>query len=392
VASLPNYLGLLTVSNVKIECNRSIDFTIDGVSYNSDTIDLRIRKESLKLVQHSKFEAAEEYKQSKTLKIDKLPKGEKREELIKFKLPFLPRATAEEFKELFSTLRVNAQVTNPYVVMMILSTIIATFGLFGDSSPVIIGAMILAPLMSPIVSFSMGVVRYDVNMLKNGIKTILIGTAVSLLFAALVALAIPLRVVTSEISDRLSPTLLDLGIALASGVAAGYAHAKEEIAKTLAGVAIAVALVPPLAVAGIGIGWMDWNVFSGAFLLYLTNLAGIIMLSGLTFLLLGFAPFRRARAGLIYTLIIIVAVCIPLTFSFNQIRQEAKITEQLEGTKFNNILLNDVSVRYGKPPTVSLKVVSPKSLKDGEIEEIKAKIEALLEKEIHLEVISVVAL
>jgi uncharacterized membrane protein len=191
---------------------------------------------------------------------------------------------------------------------------------------------------------------------------------------------------------RLSPTLLDLGIALASGVAAAYAHAKEEIAKTLAGVAIAVALVPPLAVAGIGIGWMDWDVFSGAFLLYLTNLAGIIMLSGLTFLLLGFAPFRRARAGLIYTLIIIVAVCIPLTFSFNQIMQEAQITEKLEGKSIHNVVLNDVRVRFGKPPKVNLKVISPESLKDGEIQAIKAEIEAILESEIRLEVVNVVAL
>jgi uncharacterized hydrophobic protein (TIGR00271 family) len=390
--TLPDFMGLLTLENLKIDCTSSTDFTIDGEKHTSEQITLSIRKESLKLVQESKFKASETYQQARAVKIENLPTGEKRDELIKYSLPFLPRATADEFKELFSTLRVNAQVTNPFVVMMILSAVISTFGLFGDSSPVIIGAMILAPLMSPIVSFSMGVVRYDVNMLKNGIKTILIGTAVSLLFAALVSIAIPLRVVTSEMAARLSPTLLDLGIALASGVAAAYAHAKEEIAKTLAGVAIAVALVPPLAVAGIGIGWMDWDVFSGAFLLYLTNLAGIIMLSGLTFLLLGFAPFRRARAGLIYTLIIIVAVCIPLTFSFNQIMQEAQITEKLEGKSIHNVVLNDVRVRFGKPPKVNLKVISPESLKDGEIQAIKAEIEAILESEIRLEVVNVVAL
>jgi len=225
-------------------------------------------------------------------------------------------------------------------------------------------------------------------MLKYGIKTILIGTLVSLLFAALVTLIIPLRLITGEIGARLSPNLLDLGIAVASGVAAAYAHAKEEIAKTLAGVAIAVALVPPLAVAGIGLGWFDWEVFSGAFLLYLTNLAGIIMFGGLTFLVLGFAPFRRARAGLIYTLIIIVLVCIPLTFSFNRIRQEAQITEMLESSEFGDIRLTDVKVRFGENPSVSLRLISSSTIEAEQIKQLKSEIERQVGKEIRLEVIT----
>ncbi len=193
--------------------------------------------------------------------------------------------------------------------------------------------MILAPLISPIVSFSMGVVCYDVNMPKYSLKTIMNGTLASLAFAAAVSLIIPLQIITSEISARLSPTLLDLGIAVVSGIEAAYAHAKEGIAKSLAGVAIAVALVPPLVVAGIGIGWWNWEVFAGAFLLYLTNLSGIIMFAGLTFLILGFAPFKTARKGLFYSFFIIILVCIPLTFSFNRIKQEAKIIKSLEGIK-----------------------------------------------------------
>src|SRR5690606_30372032 len=211
------------------------------------------------------------------------------------------------------------------------------FGLVGNSSQVIIGAMILAPIITPIVSFSMGMVRYDVNMLKTGITTIIVGTLVALLVAGVVSLIIPLKILTSEIDARLSPTLLDMGIAVASGVAAAYAHAEKGIAKSLAGVAIAVALVPPLSVAGIGIGWWDWDVFSGAFLLYLTNLAGIIMFAGITFLLLGFAPFRRARLGLVHTLVIIILVMIPLSLSFDRITEEARITRQLEGTQFDDV-------------------------------------------------------
>jgi uncharacterized hydrophobic protein (TIGR00271 family) len=272
--------------------------------------------------------------------------------------------------------------------MMVLSTLIATFGLFANSSPVIIGAMILAPIITPIVAFSMGMVRYDVRMLKTGIITILVGTLVSLAFAAGVTLMIPLKLLTSEIDARLSPTLLDMGIAVASGVAAAYAHAEEGIAKSLAGVAIAVALVPPLAVAGIGIGWWDWEVFSGAFLLYLTNLAGIIMFAGITFLILGFAPFRRARMGLIYTLIIIILVMVPLSLSFERIRQEAQITRQLEGSQIEDVFLKDVKVRFGKRLVVSLRLVSTDAIEPEDMQIIKDRIEEKIGESITLEVVS----
>jgi uncharacterized membrane protein len=199
---------------------------------------------------------------------------------------------------------------------------------------------------------------------------------------------IPLKLLTSEIDARLSPTLLDMGIAVASGVAAAYAHAEEGIAKSLAGVAIAVALVPPLAVAGIGIGWWDWEVFSGAFLLYLTNLAGIIMFAGITFLILGFAPFRRARMGLIYTLIIILMVMVPLSLSFDRITQEAQITRQLEGSQIEDVFLKDVKVRFGKRLVVSLRLVSTDAIEPKDMQIIKSRIEEKIGESITLEVVS----
>ncbi|WP_235942639.1 DUF389 domain-containing protein, partial [Salinimicrobium oceani] len=273
-----------------------MEFSIDGFKHEAEEINLEIQKQAVILKQVSiHSHSTDDPNSKKTLKIEGLPKGETRKELIKRSLPILPRANAEQFEDLFKVLRVNSKISTPFMVMMVLSTLIATFGLFANSSPVIIGAMILAPIISPIVSFSMGMVRYDVTMLKKGFVTITAGTLVSLAFAATVSIIIPLKIMTFEIEARLSPTLLDMGIAVSSGIAAAYAHSKESIAKSLAGVAIAVALVPPLSVAGIGIGWWDWQVFSGAILLYATNLAGIILFAGLTFLLLGFAPFKRAK-------------------------------------------------------------------------------------------------
>ncbi|GHA35479.1 hypothetical protein GCM10007103_16330 [Salinimicrobium marinum] len=386
---LPKFIGSIKTSNLQILPEQEIEFTIDGVKTKSSEINLEVHYEALVLQQSSIYNAEKgKASEKKSVKLNHLPKGEKQNELIRRKLPWMPRATTEEFQDLFKVLRENAKLSAAFMIMMILSTLIATFGLFSDSSPVIIGAMILAPIISPIVSFSMGMVRYEIGMLKKGIITIMAGTIVCLLFSAGVTLLVPLQVLTSEISARLSPNLLDLGIAIASGIAAAYAHADEEIARSLAGVAIAVALVPPLAVAGIGIGWWDWEVFSGAFLLYLTNLAGIILFAGITFLFLGFAPFKRAKMGLIYTTIIILFVTVPLSLTFNRVQEESSITRELEGASFEDYILRDVKVRYGDPFRISVKAVGPKNIEPEQLERIKSEIEERIGYSIILEVVS----
>jgi len=387
----PSFIGLIKAPNISIKSGKTIEYTIDGEKMEAETLNFKIDFQCLSLVNPiSNLQINQSTPQKTSIHTKGLPQGEKKNELIKRKIPWLRRATYEEFRELFSVLKDNAELTQAYLVMMILSTLITTFGLYANSAPVIIGAMILAPLISPLVSFSMGLIRFDIVLLKTSFKTIVIGTLASLLVAAIVSLIIPLKIVTSEISSRLTPTLLDLGIAVASGVAAAFAHAKEGIAKSLAGVAIAVALVPPLVVAGIGIGWLDWSVFSGAFLLYLTNLAGIIMFGGLTFILLGFAPFKRAKKGLIYSLLIVLLVCVPLTFSFYRIKQEAEITRALEGYQFKEITLKDVRVRSGEVPVISLKIVAPKSITDDELLEIKKHVEEKINRKVIIEFITAI--
>ncbi|MEG9328246.1 TIGR00341 family protein [Salinimicrobium catena] len=391
ISRLPSFIGSIKAPNLTITSETEFKYVVDGEEGKARELLIEVKSKALMLHQTSSYSGEKGGKSGKkSLNVEGLPTGQKRDELVKHRLPLLPRATTEEFEELFKVLRENARIKTAYMVMMILSTLIASFGLFADSSPVIIGAMILAPIIAPIVSFSMGIVRYDVSMLKTGFKTILLGTIVSLAFAAAVSLVIPLEILTSQIQARLSPTLLDMGIAVASGIAAAYAHAEEGIAKSLAGVAIAVALVPPLSVAGIGIGWWDWQVFSGAFLLYLTNLAGIILFAGLTFLLLGFAPFKRAKMGLVYTFIIVVLVAVPLSLSFNRIMKEAKITRALEGTTIDKVVLRDVKLRFGKTMIVSLKLVGTEPMKPEQIQAIKKKIEEKIEQPVILEVVSAI--
>lgn len=390
-SKLPDFMGYLKSNEVLFRADRDIPYSVDGEDAMAKEIRLEVRKGALQLLNPGKaIREAEGNLAKKSVKLQTLPGSDQRTELIKRNLPFLPKAGQEEFKEVFNVLRENARTSSSYLVMMMLSTLIASFGLYGDSSPVIIGAMILAPLMAPLVSFSMGIIRNDFQMMKISFRTIFIGTTLAMFAATFVSLIIPLKVLTSEMNSRLTPNLLDLGIAVASGIAAAFVHAREEIAKSLAGVAIAVALIPPLAVAGIGIGWMDWNVFSGAFLLYLTNLAGIILFGGLTFWLLGFAPFKRARRNLIYTLITVLIICIPLTLAYSTIVQEARISRDLEGLQLENITLKDVKPRVISKGQVqiTLRIVAEKNISDPELRELKKKIEERLGLDVKLEITS----
>lgn len=384
---LPPFAGHISSQNIKIKSRKPFDFSNDGLMVSAHELDICVFKKQLQLIPGRFLEIEEsvpEIKDSK--KIKALPFGEAKAELIKKKLPLINHASTEEFKDLFKVLKENSETRNSYLVLMVLSTILATFGLFLNSSPVIIGAMILAPLMSPIISLSMGVLRQNKSLIVNSTYTIAIGLILSFICAVLITLITPLHHVNTEISARIRPNLLDLGIAVASGIAGAYAHAREEIAKTLAGVAIAVALIPPLAVSGIGLGWGDSEVFTGAFLLLMTNLAGMILAAAITFLLLGFSPFRLARKGLVVSLILVILVSLPLALGFNRMVRENRIINRLTDWEIEGVVLRDINILGMNPVSLSLRVISEKPLEDEDLDLIKAKMEERLNEKVELEI------
>lgn len=387
VNRLPKYLGLIKSSSVKVEASQPVTYVIDGKRFKSDTIHLRVEAAALRLF--NGLVEATEVTQKNTLKevfkVQSLPTGEARRELIAYPLPWIHHASTDEFKDLFLVLKENAKSSEAYLTLMVLATLLALTGLFADSAPVIIGAMILAPLMSPIISFAMGVLRQDDQLIIESGRSLLLGIGLALTCATLMTWLIPLWSINDQIAARLSPTLLDLGVAIISGVAGAYAHSRAEVAKSLAGVAIAVALVPPLAVAGIGIGWFDWGVFWGAFLLFLTNLAGIVLAAALTFMVLGFSPFKLARRGLIVSLVVVVLISIPLASSFIRMVDEHGMISSLEGQVFYNTQLQGVRVQPGSPPLISVRLLAEEPLSLIEIDLIKVKIEQTLQQSIRLE-------
>ena len=387
VNRLPKYLGVIKSSAVKIEAGQPVTYIVDGQKYKSDTIQLRVDAGVLNLLNGllDTKDLANQGSGKESFRVKGLPTGEARRELVAYPLPWIHHAGTDEFKDLFLVLKENAKTSEVYLTLMVLATLLALIGLFANSAPVIIGAMILAPLMSPIISFSMGALRQDEQLIIESGRSLVLGVGLALFCATLMTWLIPLWSINEQIAARLSPTLLDLGVAIISGIAGAYAHSRAEVAKSLAGVAIAVALVPPLAVAGIGIGWLDWAVFWGAFLLFLTNLAGIVLAAALTFMVLGFSPFKLARRGLIISLLVVVLVSIPLASSFIRMVNEHGITSRLEGQVFANAELQDVQVKPGETLLVSARLLTADPLNLVELDLIKQAIELELEQPIRLE-------
>ncbi len=388
-SKLPSFIGHIKSKKIVIESPEPIDYAQDNNLMSARGIELHVLEDAFHIIPGRHLDVATQAGDpTEVFKVSKLPKGEAYlQEIVAKPLSWVYHASTEEFRDLFITLRENARATSPFLTLMVLSTLLATLGLFSNSSPVIIGAMILAPLMAPIISMSMGVLRQDKKLVSGSAKTIGLGLLLSYLAAILLTLITPLQTMNGEIIARIRPNLLDLGVAIFSGVAGAYAHARKEIAKTLAGVAIAVALVPPLSVSGIGIGWGDWNVFSGALLLFTTNLAGIILAGSCTFMLLGFSPFHLAKKGLLISLLVVILVSVPLGLGFLTMVRESNVMRSLSNYKVEDITVREVSViRGGNPMLLNVRLVSDKPINNADLVKVKRAITSKLGRNVQLEI------
>jgi uncharacterized hydrophobic protein (TIGR00271 family) len=404
LVSLPKSLGFIKTVKLSISSDDILDYKIDNAQvFQSQTIELEVLKDAINMhlgrVLLDLVKADNNTVEEKdVIKVNSLPKGELNNILIKDKLPLFKKASDDDFKDLLTALKDNARFSYTYLILMILSTLLATTGLFANSAPVIIGAMILAPLMAPIISLSMGVIRTDKFLLFKSINTLMIGIFMALLFSSIYTLFIPLEQITPEMQGRLHPNLLDLLVAIFSGIAGAYATSKEEVAKSLAGVAIAVALVPPLSVTGIGIGLGNFDVIYGSFLLFITNLVGITLSASLTFIVLGFAPVTKAKKGVFYTSIIMALVSIPLFLSFMKVVDRYKYFDELNSVKSisihqENVDLNIKTIENKKDNIlVNIEVVSTKPLSLIDYKIIKDRLQEKINKTIVLKVTPIILL
>ena len=337
IEKIPSSWGYMKSARMEISSREPAKAILDDHKTISTPIVIETQSEALSLSVGEKFWENQTLSKNdrSSIRLDAIPKDSEQMDYFARGLPLFRHASTEQYSSLFGNLRQEATLSGTFVSLLILATMIATFGLFIGSSSVIIGAMLLAPLMQPIVSLSMGVLRQDETLSKNAMKTVTIGTLIVLLTAMTIAYVTPIGELSDEMASRLSPTLLDLFVAMLSGVAAAYVKNDEKILSSLAGVAIAVALVPPLAVSGIGLGWVDWSMSIQALLLFATNLIGIVLAGAITFMILGYAPIHVAKKGIVIWTIITALVTIPLYHSFEAMKEKSDIQKSLSLLKFD---------------------------------------------------------
>ena len=330
---LPKSVSVVRSAYLRIEARKPLVYFIDGLRREAPQLELCLNPSAVRVnlpdMYGTRAPAKEVYR------TEHLPRHADRLKLIEDHLPLFTRAVEDDFRDLFTQLRGMSKPHSTFINLIILSAIVATLGLFLSSPAVIIGAMVLAPLMSPIISLAMGILRGDKALIWQSLKTISIGTSMAIGTAAILSQFMPTGHITPEMAGRLQPNLLDLGVAIAAGIAGGYAHAREDVGKSVSGVAIAVALVPPLCVAGIGVGWWDWHIASGAMLLFLTNLVGIALSAALCFRMLGFAPLVRVHRGVLISALILALLVVPLWLSFENMTTQWRLERELQNAVFD---------------------------------------------------------
>ncbi len=233
-------------------------------------------------------------------------------------------------------------------ILLTLASIIASAGVVGDSTATVIGAMIVAPLMTPILGVVLATVLGDRRNLLRSWTFVIAGAGLAILTGFLVGLTVATPVVAAtngQVAGRVSPHLIDLLAALATGVVGAIALVRKDISDTLPGVAIAISLVPPLTVVGLTAEAGEWDQAMGALLLFVTNVAAILATGVAVLAIYRVSPdeemqARRAAANklrlrpLITLLAAVLVIGVPLTATSVRIGlqswEERSVTHALE--------------------------------------------------------------
>jgi uncharacterized hydrophobic protein (TIGR00271 family) len=319
-----------------------------------------------------------------------------------------------------------------YWLEIIFSLGIATLGLIINSPAVVIGAMLVSPLMGPIIANGLALALGDFYLGTKAFVNLVLSVVVSVTLAAFITWILPFHSATPEILARVQPTLLDLGVAILSGMAGAVVICRGGQGggiTALPGVAVAVALMPPLAVVGfgVGIGW-DWQIVSGGGLLFLTNLVAIILSSFLVFFavrmdapavrreineflearkkeellfeIIDRTPLRRllGRVGslprrLLIMLIFLASVAWPLQKTLDQLRQEAflrrvVLEELYKAIPREDIFREDLSLS-GEVIRLRVVAVLPGGFASGKRTEMERLIRARTQRQVQVTVFDV---
>jgi uncharacterized hydrophobic protein (TIGR00271 family) len=315
--------------------------------------------------------------------------------------------TLERRAEVQVQLRDSCTPDFDFFLLVVLSAVIATLGLLTNSAAVIIGAMLVAPLMSPIIGIGLASLTGDARLFRDSGVALGQGALLAILMAVFLAWGnrylpfVTLQELPVEVLSRTRPSPIDLTIALAGGMAAAFALAMPSISAALPGVAIATALMPPLGVVGIGIAMGRWDVAGGALLLFLTNAVTIAFAGMLVFFALGFAPKREAgrrvpRAlaiSAVFTLILLVPLTILSAGFFRDAAENRQINAvvQEEVAKYDAELTDLQPVQDGDTLHLTLTVRVSNQFRYEDVIQLQQDVALKLQRPVSIVVNQIVA-
>lgn len=238
-----------------------------------------------------------------------------------FVLPKNQRRTVAELTEdLDLTAGDSVSKKSAFWAMLVLSSVIAAAGLLSDSTATVIGAMIIAPLSTPIMGIALGIAKRAPGGIRKGGTFVLFGGLAVVLIGVVFAIALPVGydlLGNDQIASRTAPGLTSLVAAIATGFAGAIALSRRDVAAILPGVAIAISLVPPLVVSGICLGQRSYHLAGGALVLFLSNFLAMVLAGTLVFAVLVIQSmagedFRSRRKAVIAISLLLLVIAVPL--------------------------------------------------------------------------------
>lgn len=314
---------------------------------------------------------------------------------------FRRELSEEQRRDILDQLYTDEQSRLPFLrrfaILLSLSVLIAVMGLAADSGPVVIGAMLVSPLTTPLMGLSGALTMGWPRRQLEALAILVAGTVWAFVLAYVTLKLLPEpRAVTlqsEELLARTEPRLLDLGVAVVAGAAGAYVLVRREAIGALPGVAIAVALVPPLSAIGMMVELGEPELAGDALLLYLTNLAGIVFAGALVLLAAGWRPWtddgrlpRRAKIGLASAAAMVAVIAYPLTIVTRHGLAQAMdhddaMTLTREWARGTGMHVDDVEV---EPHAVRVEVAGPKPPPSAE--SLAARLASAFEQEVRVTV------
>ncbi|MCE1247336.1 MAG: TIGR00341 family protein [Firmicutes bacterium] len=312
----------------------------------------------------------------------------------------------ERLEKVYSKVEASSNPTKSFYILICLSTIIAAYGLLSNSTAVVIGAMLVAPLMGPIFGIALSLSVDDKKLLFYSLFAEVTGIVVVVLLGILIG-SIPYRPeLGSEILARTTPNIYDILIALASGLAGAYSFVDERLSPALPGVAIATALVPPLTTCGLCIAYGKADLATGAFILFFANFVSIELAAAIVFFIAGIRKRSEKEVHTVieffskfsFRIVVLVLISMFLTTTLVGMLREKRFNKKVKGELTSNLVkntgaqLSDLKIsKIGSNYSVVATILTPREFSKDMVASLENNLKKRVNNNISLVVRSIIS-